>query len=224
MKSTIRIGLALVALANWRVTRALMLRNQQAASQARSAHKNTRSAEHQCLLQAARAASERALALEDIEVETRCAGQLILTTIAYQMGDLEHTQQQAMKVLDETRQSEMIHLAGRAHCLLGEIQFASRLPQAAHASFAEALQIFKQYDMPLDYARTLQRYGHSLLERCRDGQTGIESTMPDGASLYSTALDYLREARALFETCQATTDLQAVEVILADPSLLSTRF
>lgn len=224
MKSTIRIGLALVALANWRVTRALMLRNQQAASQARSAHKNTRSAEHQCLLQAARAASERALALEDIEVETRCAGQLILTTIAYQMGDLEHTQQQAMKVLDETRQSEMIHLAGRAHCLLGEIQFASKLPHAAHASFAEALQIFKQYDMPLDYARTLQRYGHSLLELCRDGQTGIKSIMSDGASLYSTALDYLREARALFETCQAIIDLQAVEVILADPSLLSTRF
>ncbi|HEU5378163.1 MAG TPA: DUF6788 family protein [Ktedonobacteraceae bacterium] len=203
MESGIRVGFALVTLANWRATRAMMRSNLEAASLAPVAKLTPAD---QRLLYSALAAATHALNLEGIDAETQSIGQTVLAHIYYLLGDLERAQQQALQVLAETRQNEMMLPLGRAQRLLGEIQAARGLEAEADSYFEQALQTFKQYGLRLDYARTLHRYGCSLLRR-------TEPTMGDAT--YQQGFDYLYEARTIFETCQASLDLQWVEHILA---------
>jgi DNA-binding SARP family transcriptional activator len=203
VKSTARVGFALVALADWRATCALLLRNLEAG----------KASEGTCqrLLRAARAAIERVGRLEDIDTETQCTGQVVLTAIYYLSGEREQAQQQAVKALEEIRQSEMMHLIGRAQRLLGEILADQGREQEADRFFEEAMQTFKQHGLRLDYARALQRYGTCLLQRSRRARSRRVDT-----PLYQAGLAYLREARDIFEACQARCDLQWVERLLAD--------
>lgn len=209
VKSTVRVGFALVALADWRVACATLLRNLEPDKADEE--------EYQRLLRAARAAIERVERLEDIDTETQCTGQVVLTAIYYLSGELEQAQQQALKALEEIRQSEMMHLIGRAQRLLGEILDARGREQEADRSFEEALQTFKQHGLRLDYARALQRYGTCLLQRSRRIRSKRADTSANG-SLSQTGLAYLRKARDIFEECQARFDLQWVERLLADSS------
>ncbi len=207
VKSTVRVGFALVALADWRVTCATLLRNLQTD--------RANEGEYQRLLRAARAAIERVGRLEDIDTETQCTGQVVLTAIYYLSGEFEKARQQVTQALEEIRQSEMMHLIGRAQRLLGEILDALGCEQEADSSFEEALQTFKQHGLRLDYARALQRYGTCLLQRGRRLRSRRGETSAYG-SLSQTGLAYLREARDIFEVCQARFDLQWVERLLAD--------
>jgi tetratricopeptide (TPR) repeat protein len=217
VKSTVRVGFALVALADWRATCALM--RTPPGTTCPDQEEATSASLH--LLHSARRAVERALAFEDIDVETQCTGQVVLTAIYHQLGDRARALPQAIKTLAEVRQSEMMHLVGRSHRLLGEIQAASGLVSESVASFEEALQIFKQYGLRLDYARTLQRYGSSLLARSRSGKSGRASSTR--TSLYARGLSHLQEARAIFESCHASLDLQWVEHLLADLDFSAAR-
>ncbi len=210
-KSTVRVGFALMALADWRVTNAMIRCDLDTFPLAGKRNGDTKKTDAECLLWSAKAAVERALALEDIEAETQSTGQVILATIYYQLGNLESARQHAMKALDETRQSEMMQLVGRSQRLLGEIQAASGLEQEAQGSFEQALQIFKQHGLRLDYARTLHKYGISLLKRDSQPRTDRHT----GTSLYSMGLGYLREARDIFDACKAGIDLQGIEHTLA---------
>ena len=219
VKNTTRVGFALVALADWRVTNAVLLRNLENAPLAKQGRRAVET-EYLRLLCSARAAIERVQDLEEIDVETQCTGQVVLTAVYYLSGELEQAYQQALKALEETRQSEMMHLIGRAQRLFGEIQAARGFEKEADASFEEALQTFKQYGLRLDYARTLQRYGVSLLKRDLYVEARREAGFSTGAPLSQKGLAYLREARDIFETCQARFDLQWVERLLTDPSLL----
>lgn len=207
VKSTVRVGFALVALADWRVTCATLLRNLET--------NRANESEYQRLLRAARAAIERVGRLEDIDTETQCTGQVALTAIYYLSGEFEQAQQQVVQALEEIRQSEMMHLIGRAQRLLGEILDALGREQEADRSFEEALQTFKQHGLRLDYARALQRYGTCLLQRSRRVGSKRGDTSAHG-SLSQTGLAYLRKARDIFEVCQARFDLQWVERLLAD--------
>jgi len=65
-------------------------------------------------------------------------------------------QQLALKTLEEARQNEAIQLIGCSQRLLGQIQAAQGFEQEAKQYFARALQLFKQYGLRLEYARTLQ--------------------------------------------------------------------
>lgn len=211
IKSSVRVGFALVALADWRVSRAVMRARLEATSATSCSHVGAINApENQRLLYSALAAATRALELEGIDAETQCIGQVVLAHVYYLLGDLERAQQQALKVLEETRQNEMILLLGRAQRLLGEIQAARHLEPEADSYFEQALQTFKQYSLRLDYARTLHRYGVCLL--WRSGLIPHDTTYQKGSG-------YLYEARAIFETCQANLDLQWVERILASLAL-----
>lgn len=216
-------GAALIALADWRAFQALMLRKLDTASLVRPPYRNMQSVEQQRLLRSARAAVERALSLEGIGTETHSTGQVVLATILYYMGSLEHAYDQAAQALAAAHKTEMIYLIGHAHRLLGEIQSATGCYQEADASFAEALQLFEKYEMRLNYARALQSYGSSLLERSLDAVQGHEAANSAEVSLSAMGLVCLREARDLFEACQARLDLQAVECILADPALLNVQ-
>ena len=218
IKSTTRVGFALVALANWRVTRALFLSQQAASEPLNHGHINYADPECLRLLWSARAAIERALHLTGIDTETECTGQVVLTAIYYHLGDLEQAQQQAIKALEETRLSEMVHLIGRVQQLLGEIQAAGGQEKEADASFKEALQTFKEHGLRLDYARTIHLYGNSLLARSIHVKSTRGTSSHLDLSLTRTGFAYLREARDIFVTCHASLDLQRVEYTLTDPT------
>lgn len=209
MKSMVRVGFALIALASWRTTRAIMRYNLEANSR----KKLFDIPECISLLHSARAAAERALALEGVDVETQCNGQAALANIHLLLGNLDQAQHEALKTLEKTRQNETIYLIGRSQRLLGEIQAARGLEAEADMYFTQALQVFKQYGLRLEYARTLQKYGASLLQRDQQAPTG-----EDGETASTRGLEYLREAQNIFEACQASIDLQWVERILANPT------
>jgi predicted ATPase/DNA-binding SARP family transcriptional activator/Tfp pilus assembly protein PilF len=216
MKSTVRVGFALVALADWRIANAVIRFDLNAFSVAGQSNGHAKSFDPacRCLLWSARAAAERALALGDIDAETRATGQVALANVYYLLGDLESARRHAMMALEETSQSGMMQVVGRSHCLLGRIQAASGHEQEAQDSFEQALHIFKQHGLRLDYARTLHNYGISLLRRALHVQTNGST----GASLHSTGLDYLREARDIFDACKANIDLQRAERTLSEIS------
>ncbi len=220
IKSTTRVAFALVTLASWRVTRALFLSEQGASAHPSNGQVNRHNPECLRLLHSARAAMERALQQTGIDSETECTGQIVLTAIYYHLGDLEHAHQQASKALEEARLNEMVHLIGRAQRLQGEIQAARGLEQAADASFEQALQTCKEHGLSLDYARVLHRYGQILLTRSLQVKSIRGAQALSNASLARTGLDYLREARAIFVTCQASLDLQWIEDTLTGPTFL----
>lgn len=219
LKSTTRVGFALVALADWRVANALIRNNLEGSLSTGNGHGPNANPERLRLLRSAMAAVERAMVLADIDAETECTGQVVLTTIYYLLGDLERARQQAITALEETRQSEMMYLFGRVQRLLGEIQAASGHEQEANGYFDQALQTFKEHGLRLDYARTLYRYGISLLEHSLHVKSGREAGSFSSVALARTSLGYLREARDIFEICQASIDLQWVERILANLTL-----
>jgi DNA-binding SARP family transcriptional activator len=204
VKSTVRVGFALVAMADWRTIQ--VLRNSQRDAE------RLRSPAARRSLRSAKAAVERALALEGTDAETQCTGQIALAHISYLLGDLEQAYQQASQALEATRQGEIVQLNGRSHRILGEIQATMNLEQEAEASFSQALQVFQKYGLLLDYARALQRYGEWQIRRSvQTTNKGYQTT------LHQQGLDYLHEARDIFETAKASIDLQWVERLLAHP-------
>ncbi|HEX7736615.1 MAG TPA: DUF6788 family protein [Ktedonobacteraceae bacterium] len=219
-KSASRVGFALVALANWRVTRALILSQQETPPSLNGVRVNRANPECLRLLRSAQAAVERAFQLTDIDLETESIAHIVLTDIYYQLGDLERARQQVEKALEESRLSEMMQLIGRAQRLQGEIQSALGLDQESDASFEQAIQTLKEHGLRLDYARVLHRYGISLLTRSLHVKSARGTGTRTNASLTRTGFEYLREARDLFAACQASLDLQWVEDVLTSSVLL----
>jgi len=92
MRSSIRLGFALITLADWRATSALLLSNLETPGLVKAANGIiSLTPVAQSLLHRAQTAVARALALEDIEAETRSAGQLVLAHIYYLKGSGEST-------------------------------------------------------------------------------------------------------------------------------------
>jgi hypothetical protein len=74
----------------------------------------------------------------------------------------------------------------------------------ADTYFEQALQVFRECELRLDYARALYGYGVTLLER-----EPCEEVQPN------TGLTYLHEARAIFANTHAAIDLELVDHTLA---------
>lgn len=222
MKSTVRTGFSLVALAEWRLTQALTMYN---IGLTRLHGKDNQFTNEENLawhlrLQSAKAAVERALAMENIEAETECNAKLVLATIHYLLEDLENAYLQTLLVLKEASQSEVVRLIGRSQLLLGQIQAARSSEAEATTYFEQALLTSKQHGQRLNYARTLLRYGASLLQGSQSVATahrGREAT-PINSFTYQKGVSHLHEARDIFEECKASTELQWAEYILAHPS------
>ncbi len=209
IKSTARVGFALITLADWRISLALILSRWEPTNDlTRYTH----------LLHTAASAAERALTLEEIDAETQYTGQLVLANIHLLLGNLEKGRQLVLKTLEETRKNETMYLIGRSQRLLGEFENASGREQEADICFEEALRISQQCGLRLEYARTLQSYGTSLLQR-RSLVANVrerQRDLPIDDILYKKGLDYLHEACSLFKKCKATTDLNWVEYLLAE--------
>lgn len=198
IKSSVRLGFALVALADWRLTQVLseMHLNSGNPSRPLAFHPQLRSA---------LVALKRALSLGGIDAETRSLGQITQARIFYLLGDVEQAHQQMQQTLEEAQRRAAIYVCVRAGCLLAEIQEARGLRREADSTFTDAIQASKQYGLRLDLARALYRY--SICQLRRRSPAAVEQGFAS-----------LNEARTILQTCQAALDLQWVEHLLAKHS------
>lgn len=193
------IGVTLIALGQLRMEQAIGV-------------SDTLSAAHVRLLLRAKNTLQRALAITELEAETRVEGQLALAQVMFLEGTIEAANRQALHALEMARQLELLWLIPHAHCLLGTISAALSQDEQADQYFTRARQGFRTRGMRLAYGRTLQQYGHFL--RRRD--------MPDDKADRQGWL-YLLKAREIFRECNARRDLQRLELSLENPADTSSR-
>ncbi|TMD61625.1 MAG: tetratricopeptide repeat protein [Chloroflexi bacterium] len=204
MKSTRNIGGALLALANLRVMQAIIVGKLQ--------HKDKNTENVSCptalctqLLMRAKSTIQRALVVEGLETELVVEGQLILASIYFLLGDIEKAKQETVRTIEEAEQYELTRLLARSSRLLGRILAVRGEYTQANVYFDRALQIFRECEFRLDYARALHGYGVTLIERRIPGDVQFDK-----------GLAYLQEARDIFADCHAGIDLEWVEHILAN--------
>jgi tetratricopeptide (TPR) repeat protein len=186
------IGFALVALANMRLTQAILLiSNHEHIVESRQ--------EARRYLYRAKNTLHSALLLE-VEAETRIEGELLRAQTTYLLDESELAQKQVIHVLNEASQSKLTWLVGRTQQVLGSILASQGKLEEAVSAFEEALRIFRKADMRLEQARTLHRYGLALLQQY--------SIMSAGSHQREKGLKYLREAQKIFTMCKAVMDEQ----------------
>lgn len=153
----------------------------------------------------------RALALGDLEAETRFEGQLVLARIAWLQGHQE-AQQETQQVFDGAQREALLSIQASAQRQLGTMLATPSKRQPGESTeqasadrwnqgeslFQAALATFKRLGMRLEYARTVRDYGIALLQR--DDLQGFSM---------------LNEARGLFAARQAVLDLDQVEQALS---------
>jgi DNA-binding SARP family transcriptional activator/Flp pilus assembly protein TadD len=204
LKSTRWTAFALVALGDWRVVEALTI-SKVKFMDFREIERQQQPACNRLLLRA-KDALERALALEGLDAEVMTEGHLVMASVYFLLGDLDTAQQKALQTLDEARQRELTRVQARLQRLLGRILAAQGRLEQADFYFEQAIEVFRKYEMRLDYARTLHGYGISLLQRNTEGN-----------EMHQQGLSYLHQARDLFRDCKAAIDLEWTEGILANP-------
>ncbi len=210
INSTRCTGFALVALGDLRVTQAISTytlqlteSNEHVIQDFGDAHVFQDARCKQFLLSAKRAL-KRALSLEALEVEALTEGQLVLASVYFMLGDVETARQKALQTREAAGEHELTRVLARSHRLLGRILAAQGDYELADRYFEQAIAVFREYEMRLDYARSLHGYGVTLMQRSGPGNEA-----------YSRGLTYLSEAREVFANCKATIDLRWVEWILA---------
>ncbi|MBV9690426.1 MAG: AAA family ATPase [Ktedonobacteraceae bacterium] len=197
MRVVPHIGFALLALGSLRVTQAMVTDE----ANMTDTHEKKR-----YLLKRARKTVERLLLLEGLEAETRTEGHLMLAQIMLLLGEAEMAQQQASHTLAEAQRYQLNWLIARTHQLMGRILAVLDQQEQASASFELALAMFRTSNMRLEYARTLQYYGHMLLQR----HAGEDQEH----SIYQQGMMHLHEARGIFLACEAALDLNRINVLL----------
>lgn len=146
----------------------------------------------------------RATAIDNMEVETKIEAQVVLAYTTLLLGEVENASQMATQALNDAQKFELMWLAARAQSFLGSITNAQGHYEQSDHYFEQALRIFRKSDMRIEYARTIQYYGDTLITRGTTNQKNIQQ-----------GLDFLREARKIFEECKARRDLQIVEQMLS---------
>lgn len=198
IKSPRNIGHALIALGDLRVTQSMVAANLPEPQAALIRRR---------LLLRAQATLQRAMAMEEIEIELVVEGKVILAGIFFLLEDYEQALQIATQSLEEARQHEITRMIARSQRLLGRILAARGDFAQAASYFEQAMQVFQQHEMRLDYARALHGYGAVLLQ-----QGAINEC------LGKKGLTLLQEARELFVISHAAIDLQLVNDLLAHPT------
>ncbi|HEU0003091.1 MAG TPA: hypothetical protein VFQ36_19425, partial [Ktedonobacteraceae bacterium] len=118
-------------------------------------------------------------------------------------GDVERARHMALRSMEDAQEHELTRALARSQRLLGRILAASGHPAGADVYFEKALGIFSRHEMRLDYARALNGYGVTLLQRSVRGEPA-----------FTRGLAYLQEAHTIFVACKATIDITWVERIL----------
>ncbi len=198
------IGFAMVALGQLRLARILASSLQN--NKPYNMHKNRSKKPIEHLLFRTRNTLQRALTFNGLEADTILNGQLLLAKIALSLGETGKAQILVTRALEDRHASELVWLQARAQDLQGQISIASGQLNAAEPYFRRALATFESTGMRLEYARTLQNHGTSLLEYSYNPAT------------HEQAISCLQEAHQIFQDCQASLDLQNIERILASLS------
>src|SRR5204862_2939936 len=89
---------------------------------------------------------------------------ILLATAYFLLNDLETARQLTEQTMAEAQQHETTRAIGRAHRLLGRILAAQGQYEEAVAHYAQAMQIFQDRELRLDYARSLHGYGTALAQ------------------------------------------------------------
>lgn len=202
IKSARYTGFALVALGDWRISRAIELCNINFIDA--TTHLALQKHGGLDILARARKALERALTLEKLDAEVNIEGHLNLATVSFLCGEVEHARQLALQSMKAAQEHELARVLARSQRLLGRILAAQGKTVEADAYFEQAIEVFSRHEMRLDYARSLHGYGVTLLQRSAAGEP-----------LFQRGLAYLQEARAIFAQCKAAIDVKWVERILA---------
>jgi predicted ATPase/DNA-binding SARP family transcriptional activator len=198
MRTAKNIGGALVALGDFRITQAIIAGRIQGANIDQEPAQLSTNGKR--LLLRARSTLRRALSTEGLEVEAAVEGRLLLASAYYMLGDQTTAQHLAQQTLTDAATYELTRLHARALRLLGRILAAQRQYEQADGYFEEALSVFRQHEMHLDYARALHGYAMAMLARAA----------PDSC-LRQKGLEALREARNIFAECHALADLRWIE-------------
>ena len=148
---------------------------------------------------------QQAIEVEGLETELVVEGQVILAGIYFLLGDLETAQQEVTHSMEEARRHELTRMLARSQCLLGSILAAQERYDEADGYFEQALEIFREHELRLDYARALHGYGETLLKRSAPG-----------TYLHRNGLTTLHKAQTIFAECHAAIDLEWVKQSLAN--------
>jgi tetratricopeptide (TPR) repeat protein len=154
------LGLALVTLGKLHYTQALAIHVAEELSPDRQEHNTLR------FLLRAKRALQQALALSEIEVETRTEAHIILAQVLLLLGEKSVAEQLATQALEEALRFELTWLIALAYRVLGTMH--SGQPEY----FEHALRLFKEARMRLEYARTLRSYAEILSEQQENIQRG----------------------------------------------------
>lgn len=200
MKSTRTIGGALIALGDLRISQAVIACNLLGNDIDRTIALSPKSRR---LLLRARSTLERAVSIEGLEVESFVEAHLTLASAYFFLGDIQLAYQETLRSLHDAQRYELSRLHGRSLRLLGRILAAQDQFCQADLYFEEALEVFRKYDMRLDYARALHGYGVTLRHRS-----------PPGTDAYQKGLAFLYEARDIFADCHAVVDLEWIDRLL----------
>src|SRR6266487_543732 len=201
IKSLRCVRYALVGVGNLRITEALLAGKSSPFSYNKR-HK-TQGKSYKRLLLRARAAIQRAIAFEELEVEIIIDGRYLLASIYFFLDDLETAQTIALQTLKEAQEYEITSITGRIYRLLGLIQATKKCYGQADHYFEQAIDVFRERELRLDYARTLHYFGTTLMQR--------DKPSPAEREAHARGLDYLHEARRIFVDCHATIDMNWVE-------------
>lgn len=216
IKSTRCIRFTLIWLADLRITQAITL--SQRAFSSREGNQQYPIQQHRMLLRA-KFILEKVITFEGVEVEYIIEGKFLLAHVYFLLDDNEAAQQIAQQILKEALEYETINVSGRVYRLLGLIQAAQGYYAQANHYFEQAIQICREQELQLEYARALHCYGATLTQNDASPLLPHEShatTRPSThKQTYQKGLDCLHEARNIFATCHATIDLSLVERDLA---------
>jgi DNA-binding SARP family transcriptional activator len=166
------------------------------------------------LLLRAMSTLQRALSLDELEIEAFTNGKHLLATVAYLLDDVKCARQIALQTLKAAQENETGRVVGRANRLLGQISMSQGQPEQADLYFEQAIPLFREGGLRLDYARTLHTYGTILLQHGKDGETTtIHADPQEQEAMLRRGIDYLQEARRIFADCHASVDHTMIERI-----------
>jgi len=169
------------------------------------------------LLHRAKATLQHVISLEGLEAEPIIESKYLLAMVFALLGENEQARQLACATLKEAEENEITRNKARIHRLLGLIAKQQGDFEQADSEFTQALQIFQERELHLDYARTLHSYGILLLQR--DTLTEVQASYSKAdqqTAMQQKGLRFLHEAHSIFKECRAALDEREVSLLLKE--------
>ena len=158
---------------------------------------------------------QRAITLEDMEIENIIKGKVLLAMVYFLQGDFYTADIQAQQTLREALEQGAILSAGHIYRLLGNIVAEQSHYETAEEYFHQATNIFQERALRLDYARTLQQHGMMLTRYARSSVSlPLTENLPDKDTAYRRGMDELKKAQEIFTLCHAHVDLTYLQLTL----------